>query len=291
VLRRSNVICLITLAIWSCGSNSSPAPGGGPSNPLTPSVTVVATTVTTTTATPTVFIGNLVQLEARESLSDGTTRIAVQPTWIAEAPAVATVLQSGLVSALGAGQATISAGAGTSPRGTISFRVYPNFAGGWEGDELLIGCTDSLDFKGICQDEFPLNERYFHESRFTQNQASATGTLDIGDGVVARSTGTISLDGELALPSAPFSTGDDAIVEVRNWRSRSDAPGQMTGTYQVWFAHPQLQGGFLFTLRLQDVFRNSSLTSSVSGRGRSTVAWKRATAALARRGVGSEPVR
>jgi hypothetical protein len=245
----------------------------------------VATTVTTTAVTPTVFIGNLVQLEARESLSDGTTRTAVQPTWTSEAPAVATVLQSGLVSALGAGQATISAGAGASPRGTISFRVYPNFAGGWEGAEILIGCTDSLDFRGICQEEFPLNERYFHESRFTQNQASAAGTLDIGDGIIAKSTGTISLDGELALPAAPFSAGNEAIIEVRNWRSRSDAPGQMTGTYQVWFAHPQLQGGFLFTLQLQNVFRNSSLTSSVSGSSRRAAVWSRAAAAFAKRGV------
>jgi len=101
-MSRSGILLSILLGLGvACGGD-----GGG--SPASPSVTTTSVSVTFP-AGGTVFIGSAVQFEARETLSNGTTRTATNATWGSDAPAVATVSPTGLVTAVAAGEATIFA--------------------------------------------------------------------------------------------------------------------------------------------------------------------------------------
>ena len=84
----------------------------------------------------TLFIGDQVQFRASLTLSDGSTQTAEDVTWTSDAIAVATVSASGLVAAVAAGEATISAEVPGSGGGSVRIRVFPEFQGHWAGDSL-----------------------------------------------------------------------------------------------------------------------------------------------------------
>lgn len=214
----------------------------------------------------TVFIGSAVQFEARETLSNGTTRTATNATWGSDAPAVATVSPTGLVTAVAAGEATIFAD--VNPRGTLLIRVFPNFGGTWAGSEVVTGCEDSGAFTGLCEepDFFRVGDVGAHDSMFTQTGASVAAEMDFGDGLKATMTGTITLGGELQLPTAPVLPADpDVNLQIQNWRSRADIPSQMTGTYEGLFTVPGVPGSVKIAIQLQNVVKRSATAVPLSG--------------------------
>jgi len=216
----------------------------------------------------TIFIGNTVQFRAREILADGTTRAAAAATWGSDAPSVATVSSTGLVTALAAGEATIFAD--VTLRGMRPIRVFPNFGGTWAGSEVAVGCDDSGAFEGLCEDPdlFIAGELFAHHSSFSQNEASVDAVLDGGDGSTASMSGTVAIDGELTLAAAPLvPVMDDIDVQVTGWTSRADVPGQMTGTYVGVLTIPGIPGAFSITLRLEDVVRTSAITALPASTG------------------------
>jgi hypothetical protein len=225
----------------------------------------VVTSVTVTFPTGgTIFIGSTAQLQARETLNDGTTRPAANATWGSDAPGVATVSGSGLVSAVAAGEATIFADSGA--RGVLRIRVFPRFSGSWTGTESIASCQATGDFGGVCGDpEFAVGTPYSHDSTFTQNDATVGAVLDGGSLGTATTTGTVSLGGELELLPTLF-PANDATIELRNWRCRTDQPGRMTGTYLVVASAAGLQGSFTLEVRMLDVRRSSGLTQGVNQR-------------------------
>lgn len=242
----------VTLAT-GCGDGG----GGSPTSPSpTPGVTSVAVVFP---AGGTIFIGREVQFEARETLSNGTTRTATGATWGSDAPAVATVSSTGLVRAVSAGEATIFADAGS--RGTLRIRVYPSFAGLWGGSEVLTSCQGTGRLAELCA-EFTPGDVAMHASSFTQTDATVNASIDAGDNTYARMTGTISVGGELELPSAPVLPADPEVaLEVQNWRSRSDVPGAMTGTYEILVTVTGVAGSARVGVRLQNVSRVSTQTA------------------------------
>jgi len=210
----------------------------------------------------TIFIGDTVQFQAQETLTDGTTRAAAAATWGSDAPAVAIVSSTGLVTALAAGEATIFAD--VTLRGMRRIRVFPNFGGTWAGSEVAVGCEDSGVFEGFCEDPdlFIVGELFAHHSRFSQNEASVDAVLDGGDGTTASMSGNVAIDGELTLAAAPLvPVMDDINVQVTGWTSRASVPGQMTGTYEGVLTIPGIPGVFSITLRLEDVVRTSATTA------------------------------
>lgn len=76
----------------------------GPTTPEKPSPT--ATSVTVSSPNSTIVIGQTEQMTATVRMSDGTTKTATG-TWGSDTPSVAAVDQSGLVTAIAAGNATI----------------------------------------------------------------------------------------------------------------------------------------------------------------------------------------
>lgn len=209
----------------------------------------------------TIFIGASVQLEARETLGDGTSRPVSGATWASDNSSIATVSPVGVLTAVAAGEATISAEAGG--RGTTKVRVFPEFRGTWSGQERAMACDDSGAFEGICTDpEFvAVGDVYFHSSRFTQSGASVSAVIDGGGGTTASMSGTVSVGGDLELPTAPVLPADPSVtLEIRNWKSRADVTSHMTGTYEAYFTAPGYAGSVTISVQLQNVTRTSSAT-------------------------------
>ena len=158
-----------------------------------------------------------------------------------------------------------------NPRGELLVRVFPNFDGSWAGNEVPTGCQDSGDFAGLCNDlDFPqVGEVFAHGSTFVQTEASVAAEIDTGDGTSASMTGTITVGGQLDLPSAPVLPADpDVNVQLENWRSRADDPSEMTGTYEAFLTAPGVSGSVRLMLQLEDVFRTTAATAtSLNGGG------------------------
>ena len=238
--------------------------GGGDNNPLP--VPSVAPSVTVSFPGGPVYIGSTTQFEVRETLGNGTTRVPTSVGWSSDKSQVATVSNAGVVVAVAAGEATISADVNGS-RGSLLVRVFPNFGGAWSGTETVVSCTDSGQVSGFCSLTQFVGEVFFHESSFTQTMESVTGVLDAGDGTRATLTGTITVDGDLPLGRAPVLPADpDFDVQVENWRSRADTPTRMTGTYEIVFTIPGVTGSARVGLRLDNVTKNHASASDVRGR-------------------------
>ena len=109
--------------------------GGGPAGPSPGSPgTTSSVSVTYPAGHGTIYIGERVQFQAMAPSSGGGTQAAASAVWASDAPAVATVSPLGLVTAVSAVAATISAEAPAGARGSLRIRVFPQFHGHWEGD-------------------------------------------------------------------------------------------------------------------------------------------------------------
>ena len=201
----------IPIVVASCGDN-----------PVRPQEMVTVTWPTGTT----LFIGNTAQLQARSGANDITNNAA----WSSDNTNVATVDSNGLVTARGPGEASIIAQSGEQ-QGVLKLRVFPNFDGTWRGIEVITSCTATGTFEGFCSiPEFSVGDQFAHSSTFRQNQAAVDATIDTGDGTSVSTTGTISVGGELALESGFIMPEEPLITaELRNWKTRANVPGRMTG--------------------------------------------------------------
>jgi hypothetical protein len=261
--RRIGTVGLLVaiLAAGACSKDTTTPTAPGPSTAPAPTTASVAVGFP---AGGTIFIGSTAQFEARETLTDGTTRVASSVSWGSDNPSVATVSSTGLVTAVAAGEATIFADAGL--RGTMLIRVFPNFKGDWRGTEVVLQCQDSGFWLGFCE-LVPVGATGAHDSTFTQTDASVSARIDEGNGTSAQMTGTITVGGELQLPTTSVLPADpDVNAQVENWRSRSDKPSQMTGSYDYVLNAPGFGGSVRISLGLENVARTSS-TSTLAGSG------------------------
>ena len=129
----------------------------------------------------TVYIGDQVQFQATDSSTGSGTQAATNAVWESDAPAVATVSSSGLVTAVSAGEATISAEVPAGGRGAQSIRVFPEFHGHWEGDLNVTRIAVPPDWRELgeedcnglpdCASWIPL------AADFTQDGATVTGSV------------------------------------------------------------------------------------------------------------------
>lgn len=247
-MSRGNSCVLFLVLAAGCGSDSGTGPSSTPE-----SVSV------TFPAGGTIFIGNAVQFEARVTSSDGTSRdVTNEATWGSDAPTVATVSSTGLVTAVAAGQATIFAE--VNPRGSMQIRVFPDFGGSWAGNEVFAACEASGAFEGFCDlPGFRVGDVFPHRSMFIQNAASVDATIFTGDGTKATMTGNITVGGELQLPTAPVLPAEPMVnAELQNWRSRADTPSRMTGSYEGFFTAPGLPGSVTVKVRLENVVKTAA---------------------------------
>ena len=235
----------------ACGGDS-----GGPTGPTPRSPGATSSvSVTYPAEHGTIYIGDQVQFQATAS-SGGNGTAATNATWASDAPAVATVSSSGLVTAVSAGEATISAEVPAGGRGSVRIRVFPEFQGSWEGDLNVTGITVPPEWRELGEEEcdglpdcsswIPL------AADFMQDGATVTGSLT--STFIAPpnyewtvQSGTVSIDGMLTLTSEEIvlRLSEDAMeirARVMSWQSRADTPGVMTGTAAVEYSSDALSG-------------------------------------------------
>ena len=252
--------CLLAVA---CSGDS-----GGPTGPTPPSPGATSSVSVTYPADHgTIYIGDQVQFEATVSSSGGGTQAATGAVWASDAPGVATVSPSGLVTGVSAGEATISAQGPAGERGSLRIRVFPRFHGRWEGDLNVTRIIVPPDWRELgeedcdglpdCASWIPLT------ADFTQDGATVTGTVTSTFAAPPNyewtiQSGTVSVDGTLTLTSdeTAFRPPGAAATEIRarlmSWESRADSPVVMTGTAGC-ICRPRLRNvrrrlfGFRFT--------------------------------------------
>jgi hypothetical protein len=254
VIRQYATVALVVLTTTACGGQkASPT---APSGLSTTSSSAAAVGLSITPLSKTVFVGETAVLEARETLADGATRVATNVRWSSDNANIASVSATGLITATGPGEATLTAE--TAVRGALVVRVYPNFSGRWRGLEIVDRCSDTEDLNGLCTELEFVGETFLHDALFLQTDASIDASMDLGDGQTARAIGTVTVDGEAQIGSAVAVPGDPEIaIGIRNWRIRANQPGQMTGSYEMVLSVPGLRGEITLGMRLQDVIRTS----------------------------------
>jgi hypothetical protein len=225
-MKRSLTIGFILLSAACGGSNTPVAP-----TPVVPGPTV--STVTVTSMNATVFLGATEQMNATETLSNGITQTAVG-TWGSDNTSVASVSSSGLVTGVGAGEATVYVDVASMPRATKRIRALPAYAGTWTGTYLVITCVQSGVFvdDNFCRDYAGSLPFTFN---LTQTQDTVTGAFLLGQIPFVQTTASVFLNGDLFLASRNAGGSEASIDAV--WTVNSARPQQLTGTVRhTWLA-------------------------------------------------------
>ena len=237
--------CLLAMA---CGGD-----GGSPTAPSPGTASSVSVAYPEDHGT--IYIGDEVQFQAMVSSGSGT-HAATNATWESDAPAVVTVSPSGLVTAVSAGEATISATVPAGGRGSLRIRVFPEFHGHWEGDLNVTSIAVPPDWQGLgeedcngmsdCASWIPLAVDFAQDGATVTGSVTSTFTAPPNYEWTIES-GTISIDGRLTLTSdeiafrLPDDTGE-IRARLMSWESRADTPGVMTGTAAVQYSSDALSG-------------------------------------------------
>lgn len=252
---------LTTTATWTSGSNAvatvtssglvtGVAPGSAVIQARAPIGTVTGqTTVTVTAGTPTLIsitvspatatlsIGGTVDLGAVGNFSNGTSTSPYdsQVAWTSTAPAVATVNAGGIVTAVGAGSATIRATSGSivgSATITVSGPTFdPALVGRWE----WIGVPNPVDYSN-----YGSFYNFYSDGTFTYTLIYQSGTSCITTSqVVAYHAGTFS--------SAPGQIILNCTTLYDDYTNCSNATTRYTKTPAVQIHQASFQGGLLYT--------------------------------------------
>ena len=255
-LTRTGVLAAGLLLMLGCGTHD------GPTGP-TPTATSVSVTYPTER---TLFIGDEVQFHASVTLSDGSTQSAENVTWTSDATAVATVSASGLVAAVAAGEATISAEVADGGGGSVRIRVFPEFQGHWAGQGVATGCTATGDalWSAVCagfRESAPAERADDAAFDLTQSGADVGGVVDLGtERRLEVRSGEVSIDGtlRLAFDAFPFVIeGMELKVEVLSWQTRADTPGSMTGGFRLAYSRESSTGSAVVDIMLDGVTRTA----------------------------------
>ena len=259
------------------------AAGCGGESPTAPSV--AEATLAVTYPAGTIFIGHQVQFEATVTLGDGSTQPATDVAWSSDAPSVATVSPAGLVTAVAAGEATVSAEANPGGRGSLRIRVYPEFRGSWTGWWRMTDCTASGALWGQLCALLKSSSTDVVGSPLridlTQDGGLVDGTVDLGELAVGDAppaepfeveSGEVSIDGTLRLMLSTVTIAAQELelrAEVLSWGTRADTPGRMTGQFQVELSvagdavQEELTGSLVIDGSLEEVMRSASIAKQL----------------------------
>ena len=254
-MRVLSLAIVVVLVSIGCGDD-------GPTAPTAPTVSSIVVAPANPSAP--VFIGQTVQFTATSTLSDGQMQTG-HGTWGSDNTNVATVDQTGMVTAVAAGEATIFVD--INPRGSFRMRVLPEFDGSWLGNWIVSACVESGAFVAtICVPAaFPIGDVFPLGATFVQDLASVNATLAFGN-LASTSSGTITTGGLLPLSTAPITPAFPPVsTELQNWKSQADTPGLLTGSFQAVFIAAGLAGSATVTGQLQNVSKQATAVSLSAG--------------------------
>ena len=223
-----------------------------------PPVTTPSVSVSYPAGRGTIFIGEQVQFLATMQSSGGGPQAALDAVWESDAPAVATVSSSGLLTAVSAGEATISAEVIPGGRSSLRIRVFPKFHGHWEGNLNITRKTVPPAWREgageECEGLDDCSEWARMAADFTQDGQTVTGSVRTNYGNEPPDLewtvhGEVSLDGTLSLTFDEVVVVPEPDLEIRltviSWKSRADTPGVMTGTAAQQLSSDDLPGDVL----------------------------------------------
>jgi hypothetical protein len=164
-------------------------------------------------------VGGVDQLTAIETLQNGTQQTAASPTWSSSNTAVATVSSTGLVTAVGLGQVTITiVDASITVSGTIS--VVPDFSGTWAGTTVNGAATSAVSLVlsqslanvggSAAMSRTGGDSPFSYTALFSGSVSGVTMSFNLivnGSGCSGSLTGTASLSGPTSLLVSPAAAG------------------------------------------------------------------------------------
>jgi hypothetical protein len=223
---------------------------GGSGTPASPSPTATAIAIT---APDIVLVGKSVNATAAATLSNGQNQ-ALTTGWRSDAPAVATVTDSGSVTGVANGIANIQVAFG-GQQGSKSIRVAPNYSGSWVGYQLMTACSATGSWTGFCD---------------RQENASLMGNL-YAIGLTARSAGDLAVAGEFVLAGDHYPTFtspiesdgsitftssivDQQLHIVVTWQMTQPSAGKASGTIREVYSVTDVPGSMVFESTLSNFF-------------------------------------
>jgi hypothetical protein len=228
-MRNATIGFLLAAGIAGCS-------GSGPTEPPPPPPLVAVT----------VSLRNVV-LVATSAVASGTAvnsngqSQAVTTGWRSDTPAVASVTDTGTVTGVANGQATIFV-VFQGVQGSHVVRVAPNYDGRWSGMQRITSCTATGAFAGYCEDGGSFVDMLFPI------------------GMTGRHPGDLTLSGEFTIEDVPFPTfttqvegdggvrfsGTEVFEGIRadaTWEINSRERGRATGTIREVYSAPGIVSG------------------------------------------------
>jgi hypothetical protein len=245
-------LAALAVALSGCGGGSS-----GPSS----NTTSVAVTMSNA-----LKVGQTEQATAAATLTGGTTQ-SITTGFKSDVPAVATVTDGGLVTAVANGLANIYIVSG-GKQGTKNLKVVPDLEGTWQGSYIITGCTGT----GFFNDPFKFCEG-FSPGRalqitvsISQSMDSTTQSIMLGGLAVNSATAVIGPDGSTSVTSTVITETPEIGIQV-TLRLNSSSPSIATGTLSQTWTALGLAGTGQFDANLVSLTRISSRTQSASPSG------------------------
>ena len=216
IVRRAGLL-LMSLLCGSCSdSNGSASQALAPSNGATVAI-----------ALPSVLkAGDSAQAGASVTDSNGDGRL-VTSGWRSDAPSVASVTPSGMVTGIANGVATLSVTAdGATASRTI--RVVPNNHGRWDGAYRIDRCAPfpSQAYARFCDDYIPGKTTPLSIT-FSQNGDVVTSQSTAGGLTSVSSTSALNADGGVLIIGSNITF---PFAYQFTWRLAAPASGRMAGT-------------------------------------------------------------
>ena len=246
----------------ACSEDSSPsAPSSTTTSPATTAVTV--------TVSDPVRMGQTAQATGSETLTGGQTR-SITSGWLTDAPAIATVTNTGLVTGVANGRATIYVVAG-GRQGQQVVRVVPDYHGRWSGGLRVTSCTENGLFAslGFCKEFAAAGETYGYDLSLSQSGTQMAAVVDYGapwlfPSVTAaiRDDGTSSFAPTVSVNESGVTLSLDATFNINSART-----GELTGTVNEVWRIPNFSGEGRLTQDIVSTSRVSTATRSRIGDG------------------------
>ena len=251
---RLSALAVLAAVMSGCGGSSA-----GPSS----NTTSVAVTMSNA-----LKVGQTEQATASATLTGGTTQ-SITTGFKSDVPAVATVTDGGLVTAVANGLANVYVVSG-GKQGTKNLKVVPDLEGTWQGTYVVTSCTGTgffLDaFQFCAADGFAVGASLPITASITQTMDSTTQSIMLGTLAVNSATAVIGPEGSTSITSSVITQTPEIGIQV-TLRLTSSAPGSATGTLSQTWTASGLPGTGQFAANLVNFVRVSSRAQSASQSG------------------------
>jgi hypothetical protein len=232
---------------------------GATPSPVTPSAPVVASpSASLSSSSSRVQVGRTQQITAVVTLGSGVVEANPKGTWTSDAPEVATVSDTGLVTAVGNGAATIRFDYPGAARASQRLTITGDFTAKWTGTYEIAECSETGDVstQGFCA-SFATGLSGAFTLMTTQTDEAIEGSGFLAG--LSHNTGRTSLSGPF-LSDVALTTErpDNDLATSITWKLSQVSMSSVRGALDVTVTRPGLSGHGRFTGRITSIRRRAS---------------------------------